>query len=352
MNSQAWYHLSMARTTKAPSKSKATALGVETRVCALYGPEQWLKGRHLDDLRKALDAAHGETETFSFDGKTASLADVLDELRSYALMQHHKVVVVDQADEYLKKDGFRQAMERYVGAPVDHATLVFRSDTWNKGKLDKLIAKVGAVIKCEPPKPAQAKSWLTKRCPAEHGCAIEPAAAALLVDRLGPDLMTLDSELAKLALMVGQGEAIERGLVEQVVGKSSDEKAWEVQEAVLAGLSSRSAGPVIEKVRELIDLAGHAEVLVMYFVADLIRKLNTASPMKRAGVPEGEIARALKLWGPRQQLFMGVLRRLDPSVLAAAFDDVLEADRRAKSGFGNLTRNLECFCVRLADEVK
>ncbi len=342
----------MARSTTTTSKSKAAALGVETRVCVLYGPEQWLKSRHLDDLRKALDAAHGETETFSFEGKMANLADVLDELRSYALMQHHKIVVVDQADEYLKKDGFRQAMERYAGAPVDHGTLVFRSDTWNKGKLDKLIAKVGAVVKCEPLKPVQAKGWVVKRCRAEHGCAIEPGAAGLLVDRLGPELMTLDSELAKLALMVEKGQAIERGLIEQVVGKSSDEKAWEVQEAVLSGLSSRSAGPVVEKVRELLDLAGHAEVLVMYFVADLVRKLNTAALMKGAGVPEGEIARAMKLWGPRQQLFMGVLRRLDPKALAAAFDDVLEADRRAKSGFGNLTRNLECFCVRLADNVK
>ncbi len=321
-------------------------------MCVLYGPEQWLKTRHLDDLRKALDAAHGETETFYFEGKFASLADVLDELRSYALMQHHKIVVVDQADEYLKRDGFRQAMERYAAAPVDHGTLVFRCDTWNKGKLDKLIAKVGAVIKCEPLKPAAAKGWLVKRCPSEHGRAIEPTAAGLLVDRMGTDLMTLDSELGKLALMVDKGQAIERGLIEQTVGKSSDEKAWEVQEAVLAGLNSRSAGPVVEKVRELLDLAGHAEVLVMYFVADLVRKLNTAAMMKDAGVGEGEIARAMKLWGPRQQLFMGVLRRLDRASLAEAFDDVLEADRRAKSGLGNLVRNLECFCVRLADNVK
>jgi DNA polymerase III subunit delta len=339
----------MAR--KAAPKKNVT-LGADTRICVLFGPEQWLKSRYLQDLRKALDAGHGETETFRFDGKTACLADILDELRSYALMQHHKVVLVDHADEFLKNEDYRRAMERYAKAPVDHATLVLRSDGWNRGKLDKLIAKVGAVIKCEPLKPVQAKGWLTKRCPAEHGRAIAPAAAALLVDRLGPDLMALDGELAKLALMVGPGEAIERGLVEQTVGKSSDEKAWEVQEAVLTGLSSRSAGPVIAKVRELIDLAGQAEVLVMYFVADLVRKLNVAVLMKQAGVPDSEIARELKLWGPRQQLFMGVLRRLDPSLLAAAFDDVLEADRRSKSGLGNPVRNLECFCVRLADKVK
>ncbi|MEZ6189672.1 MAG: hypothetical protein R3C45_00090 [Phycisphaerales bacterium] len=117
-------------------------------------------------------------------------------------------------------------------------------------------------------------------------------------------------------------------------------------------MASRSAGAAIGKVRELIDLAGQAEVLVMYFVADLVRKLNLAALMKRSGVPESEIARELKLWGPRQQLFMGVLRRLNPDALGGMFDTVLEADRRSKSGLGNPLRNLECFCIRLADEVK
>ena len=335
----------MAR--RASTKSKAPAFTADTRICVLHGQEQWLKSRYLQDLRQTLDQAHGETETFNFHGPNAALADILDELRSYALMQHHKMVLVDEAQDFVKEH--RKALERYAENPVDHATLVLRSDSWNKGTLDKLIEKVGCVVKCEPLKPADAKAWLVKRCPAEHGCPIEPAAAGLLVDRLGPELMTLDSELAKLALMAGKGEPIVKGLVEQVVGKSSDEKAWEVQEAVLTGLSSKSSGQVLTKVNELIDLAGQAEVLVMYFVADLVRKLNVAAMMKQAGTPDGVIAKELKLWGPRLQLFMGVLRRMDRQALLSAFDDVLEADRRSKSGLGNAHRNIECFCVRLAD---
>jgi DNA polymerase-3 subunit delta len=340
-----------ARTTR--PKSAAPPLDADTRICVLHGPEQWLKSRYLQDLRKALDEAHGETETFTFNGETATLSDVLDELRSYALMQHHKIVLLDAADVFLKKnEDYRRALERYAAAPVDHATLVLRSDTWNKGNLDKLIAKVGCVVKCEPLKPAEAKAWLVKRCQSEHGRTLAPAAAALLVDRLGPALMPLDSELAKLALMVKPDEPIDRALIEQVVGKSSDEKAWEVQEAVLAGLSNGSPGAAIAKVRELVDLAGQAEVLVVYFVADLVRKLNLAVMMKQAGVPDGVIGKELKIWPyERQQLFMGALRRLNSEALVMLFDGVLEADRRSKSGLGNPLRNLECFCVRLADEV-
>lgn len=333
------------------TKSKAPALGPDTRICALHGPEQWLKFRYLQDLRKALDTAHGETETFSFNGETATLADVLDELRSYALMQHHKIVLLDSADAFLKKEEYRRAMERYAQNPVDHATLVMRSDTWHPGKIDKLIAKVGCVVKCEPLKPAEVKSWLVKRCQSEHGRTLAPAAAALLVDRLGPALMPLDSELAKLALLVKPDEPIDRALIEQVVGKSSDEKAWEVQQAVLTSLLTHSPGAAIGKVRELIELAGHPEVLVVYAVADLVRKLNVAHQMKQQGVSEYEITRSLILWNVKEP-FMGVLRRVNPEAMGSMFDGVLEADRRSKSGLGNPLRNLECFCVRLADVVK
>jgi DNA polymerase III delta subunit len=126
-----------------------------------------------------------------------------------------------------------------------------------------------------------------------------------------------------------------------------------VQEAVLNGLASRSAGAVLTKIRELIDLAGHHEIVVIYAVADLIRKLNIAQQMKQMGMSDFDIMRELKVWPrERQPLFQGALRRMDARALMRAFDDVTEADRRSKSGFGNARRNLECFCIRLADEVK
>ena len=49
---------------------------------------------HFEALRGALEAEHGEVDTIQFDGQKASLADVLDELRSLALLQRHKLVVV------------------------------------------------------------------------------------------------------------------------------------------------------------------------------------------------------------------------------------------------------------------
>lgn len=342
----------MARKTA----SKPAELDASVRVLALHGPEEAIKKEKIDQVRAALEAEHGEVQKFDFDGKTATLADVFDEVRGYSLMGGYKLVVVDPADDFVK--AHRDALQRYAQNPVDHATLVLRAGTWHKGNLDKDIAKVGAVIKCDPPKPAEAVARLVGRAKDIHGITIDRPAAQLLVDRLGVHLTRLETELDKLAAMagVGKGRKIDRPMVERSVGKSSDEKAWEVQESILAAMSSggrpaeNPAGEIVSKVRELIDVGGQPEVLVMYFVADLARKLAVGGQMLAAGEPEGVIAKALKLWGPRQRLFMGVLRGVGPDGGARMLDLALSADARSKSGFGPAGRNLEGLCVQMADE--
>jgi DNA polymerase-3 subunit delta len=359
----------MARKTSA----KSVELDAMVRVLALHGPEEAIKKEKLDELRAALEAEHGEVWRFDFDGKTAELAEVFDEVRGYSLMGGYKLVVVDPADDFVK--AHRDALERYAQNPVDHATLVLRAGTWHRGNLDKHIAKVGAVIKCEPPKPAEAVSRLVARAEGQ-GVKLDRPAASLLVDRLGVHLTRLYTEVDKLDAMSsapgpgsqGKSGKIDRAMVERAVGKSSDEKAWEVQETLLAAMAEASrgggrshsqrktsggasggGGGMLEKVRELIDLGGQPEVLVMYFVADLARKLALGGQMKAAGEPDGSIGKALKLWGPRQRLFMDVLRDLGPEGGAALLDRALTADARNKSGFGTMSRNLEGLCVQMAD---
>lgn len=330
---------------KTTTRKAAACISADTRILVLHGPDEMVRQEHLSTLRKALTDAHGEVEVFRFEGKSAALAEVFDELRGYSLMMTHKLVIVDEAELFVTR--FREPLERYAEATVDHATLVLRAGKWNKGKLDKLIERVGAVIKCEPPTPAQAASWLSKRAKDEHGAMLDTTAASLLVERLGPHLMLLDSEIAKLALMA-EGGKITRELIEQAVGRSSDEKAWVMQEPLLRGIVSGSAREPLEMVGELVDLAGHDVVPVMWAVVDLTRKLAVGSMMKRAGESDQAIAKALRLWGPQTGPFLQVVRKLDPSRGSAMLQRALMADRRTKSG-GDPRINLEAVCVSLTD---
>lgn len=344
------------RSTKRRSSASSTPaiLDASIRILVLCGPEPMQKQEAFNQLKQALSKAHGGIEVYHFDGRSAALAEVFDELRTFSLMQTYKLVVVDDAEVFVK--AHRDALERYAAEPVDNATLVMRSVNWNSPKLDKLIAKVGVKVKAEPMKPAAAKKWAVDRAKQVHERTLPDGVAEAFVQRLGGDLMRLDSELAKLALLVEPDQPITMDLIEQMVGRSSDEKAWAVQEAVLQAIQSASrdgplsGGAAIEKLHELVDLSGQPDVLVGYFVADLVRKLNLAMQLRRQGMNEGAIASQMKIWPrERQTLFFGLMRRLDERSAGQLFDRIVESDVRSKSGLGTAMRNLECFCASLAD---
>lgn len=345
---------------KKSTRKSTPAVSADTRILVLHGPEQMVMQEHMDALKAALTKTHGEIETFRFDGKSATLADVFDELRGYSLMSSYKLVIVDEAEPFVKAN--RPALERYAESVVDHATLVLRSAGWHKGNLDKKIAKVGAVIKCEPPKPPEAARWLIERAKTHHDAELKPNAASALVERVGPHLMLLDAELGKLAVMApgiapgmapaGAGKSqsvIDVALVEQAVGQSSDAKMWVIQEPLLAGMARHSAREPLEMVRELIDLAGHEVVPVTWAALDLCRKLSVAWAMKAAGENEGAIGKAMRLWGPQTRPFMAVVRQLDAASATRLMQTALTTDARTKQGLGEARRNLEALCVMLTD---
>ena len=340
------------------------AMTAAMRFVVLHGPEDMLRREKLRELQAALEAEHGEVTRFDLDGTRASLSDVMDEVRSYSLMGGYKLVVVDQAmgggggggggasgSDAAK--GFvsehRAALERYAEHPVDHATLVLRCETWRPGKLDKAVAKVGAVIKCEAMREPAAAAWAVARAAEVHGVAIDKKAADLLVRRAGTQLTPLDTELAKLAAMAGgQGaDTISEDLVASAVEKSSDEKAWEVQSGLLEALGKRKPGAAIEKLHELIDVGGQPDILVMYFVVDLARKFVVAAQMRRGGANDAEIGKALKLWGAGASAFFRVAGMYDEPAALRLFNAAQAMDARSKSGLGTARRNLEGFCVGL-----
>jgi DNA polymerase-3 subunit delta len=347
----------MPRMAKAPAKSRAkgAAAGVSAamRVVVIYGGEPMLIREHFDTLRAALEAEHGPIEPKVFDGKTCQLADVLDELRTLGLMSSHSLVVVDDADQFVKDErGYRSAIMRYVEKPCDSGTLVLRGTQWNRGNLDKAIAKVGTIIKCEPLKHREASSWLTARATQVHKVRLDPKAATMLVERVGCSLGLLDGELAKLAVSIGgeAGQTIGVDAVEALVGRGSDEQAWAVQEQMIATLMSGRAGPAIEKLHEVVELAGHARELVSWAAMDLCRKLHHAAVLASSGQGDAAICERLRIWPfDRRKPFMDAARRVGARRAAALLDRAVAADRRAKSGLGELHRNLEGFCVAVAD---
>src|SRR5579864_1026346 len=163
-------------------------------VYALVGVESFIQ---LEKLREILAQLPPDVQRADLDGERAELADVLDELRSFAMFGGTKLVVLRNADAFLTR--FREQLEEYVAKPSTSATLVLRLESLpSNQRIYKAIAKTGLIEKCEAPK--DVPRWVIQHAQEAHDVAISLEAARLLVDLIGSELGRLDTELAKLAL--------------------------------------------------------------------------------------------------------------------------------------------------------
>jgi DNA polymerase-3 subunit delta len=315
----------------------------------LHGPELFLHVLHTQALREALARAGGQVDEVRFDGQSASPADVLDECRSFGLMAPRKLVVVDNADQ-LVKESARPLFERYAQNPCEMATLVLRATRWHPGRLDELVAKVGAVVRCEPPGPEEAVDRAVELARSRHNARLERDAAVALVERVGPDLGLLDSEIEKLATAAtqpdqpGSASVITPALVSALTGRTREEEVWDIQQALLSG----DAAQTLARLRDMLVISRHPTPALSWAFMDLARKLHSLSRAIHAGRNPWSLRQTLRLWGPSADRITEVSRRVDPDRALRLFRAAVEADARAKSGYGSAERGLEVLALRFA----
>ncbi len=340
----------MARRPSIPESAPRTP-DASSRIVVLFGEEFFLRQLRTQALREALEKAQGQVDVVTFDGEKAQAAEVLDECRSFGLIAAHKLVIVDAADQLVKEDS-RPLFERYAQSIIDAggeapATLVLRGKAWRPGNLDKLIAQVGAVVKCEPLAEDTAIAWAIARCKKQHAGVIEKDAAHLLVMRVGTDLGRLESELGKLAAAAGADERgaavpIGRELVSEFVGVSREEEVWGIQSQVLGATPSQALGAL----RGAIEVSRHPSALVFFALADLARKLHAAGHALRQGMNAWQLKGPLKLWGGSGDAITAAAGKLSPGEARGLLDHTLDCLVRSRTGLGDDVRLLERAVLR------
>ncbi len=325
------------------------------RVVVLRGKDSFLVREYTKRLSGLLEKTHGDIEWFTFDGAATSAADVLDELRSFGLLQQHKLVIVEQADAFLANSAgskgpsrTRRLLEEYVQQPVENATLLLKSETWKAGKLDKLIAAEGLMHKIELNEATDmpfAVRWCVGRTAKAHGATIEETAVTLLIKRIGMEFGRLDSELGKLASLVGPDGTITRQQVIEMTGVSREEQAWAIQEAILSGRTETALGTL----RELQEVSRQPTELILWSLIDLLRKLHATSALRAQGVPESEICRQQRLFGSSRAPVLRMASRVDATTFSRMLRSILRDVHGIRSGYGRSERTLERMTIRIAD---
>ena len=227
---------------------KAIASGSVVPVYVILGADEAAK---IGLAGEFLELVEVDLRAFNVDrlyGGETTAAAVVDAARTLPMMVPRRVVLVLHAERLLnpKKESDTSSrdlemLEAYVKAPVDTCCLVFVAENVDKRRaLTKLLMSKAAVVECTGPADAvEAAKWIRDRV-AQDGMTIEPKAARLVADRVGPDIGRLRSDVERLTLYAGDRKVITEADVREVVGAATSQDDWGVTRAIESG-SARDA---------------------------------------------------------------------------------------------------------------
>ncbi|GAC1472627.1 MAG: DNA polymerase III subunit delta [Isosphaeraceae bacterium] len=236
-------------------------------VYAVFGDDAFLRQETLHAIQRAvLPGQEDDLSVAKFAGDTSSLSDVLDELHTLPFFSKRRLVVVEGADPFVS--AHRKELETYVEHPSASGTLVLMVKLWpSNTRLAKLVDKVGLAVECKGPQDRLLAPWLVHLSASRFKTALDPAAAELLVELVGPEVGLLVREIEKLSVYVGTRAKIHRDDVARMVGAGRIETVWKTLDAATTGRGDLA----LEHLDGLITAGEHPVGLLAAMSASLLK---------------------------------------------------------------------------------
>jgi DNA polymerase-3 subunit delta len=292
-------------------------------VYAVFGDDSFLRREALREIRSAvLPGEDDELSVARFAGSEATLADVLDELRTLPFFAPRRLAVVEDADPFIS--AHRKELEAYVEHPASSGILVLAPKTWpGNTRLAKLVDKAGLAVECKGPSDRQLVPWLVHVARSRYQAQLDQGAAELLVELVGPEVGLLVADLEKLTVYVGPKGKVHLDDVARMVGAGRIETVWKVLDAATTG----RADLALEHLDGLLAAGEHPVGLLSAMTASLLKvyhaghvrrkKVELKEACAAAGIPPFAVEQTR-----RQHAHLGPSRvdRLPQMLLQADLD--------------------------------
>ncbi|MEQ8846589.1 DNA polymerase III subunit delta [Botrimarina sp.] len=328
---------------------------------AISGDDQFVRREVLKALRGVLCAGPDDLDWRVFDGATADWRDVADGVAARSLFGGGRpVAVVEEADPFVTR--YRDQLEAFATSKPAGVVVIDLKSLPASTRLAKAIGEHGLLVACKSPDRGaeaarhrrDAGKWLTKRAAEAHRVRVTGEAIDALLDLLPMDLGVVDQEVARLALLAGDGAAIDANLVRDNVGGWRVRTAWELVDAAADG---RIAEAIAQLDRLL--LAGEQPIGVLAQLGSTLRKFAAAAAHVDAAERAGgkpSLPAALRAAGFAPFKLADAerqLRRIGRRRASQLSEWVLQADRAMKGHNSAPARarvELERLLFRLANE--
>lgn len=194
-------------------------------------------------------------------------------------------------------------------------------------RFQKELSRLTAfVVSCDEPSPWEAKDFLSDRCRA-YGIQFNSEAANLFLDSTGSDLMKIENELRKFALILDLSQgSITADVIKPHLDFLREDNAFKVDQL----LCQEAYPQALLLLKALLD-RGESSLAILAILAMHCRKALQIQAGMKSGHSPADIARELRLPPSVVQNYLPYIRKRSAVIFQKALNLCHEADRRLKS---------------------
>ncbi|MBL7222224.1 MAG: DNA polymerase III subunit delta [Candidatus Brocadiae bacterium] len=312
-------------------------------VYGITGEEPFARGQAIAALRKAiLKDTPPDMALSQYSGNDIpSPAELFDELRTRSFLAPLRLVVLEDTAQWLSRSA--EALVGYLDKPSKAGVLALVAKSLPRNtRLGKAVRKVGMAIACQAPRDRDLPGWIAFRARA-HDKRLDGRAANRLAECVGVNLPVLDQTLAKLALYIGDRDAITEADVDALVEDLPVTTIFRLTDAV----GTRDPAKALRVLDNLLEQNNEPNYIIS-MVRWAMERLINARTLLDAGAPQGKIAKTLRM---SQGYFLDQLLRQagqrSRAELLRGFDLLVDADIDTKTSARPPRDTLEHLLLRL-----
>ena len=246
--------------------------------------------------RAEAEGGPGALEAFAPEPGSSAGPDpgaLLAAIPAMSLTATRRYLLADGVERWSAKQAAPVA-EALSTLPPDLTVVLVARERPPKLRAPKSIAEAvrkagGETLSYAAPKARALPGWLAAEA-RRRGFDLEPDAARLLMERMGPGTTRLATELDRLAVWAGESGVVARADLEAMVADTSEEAVWALSDALV----DRDPAAALGAAERLVD-QGEAVTPLVYQAAKRLREASAALESLERGRPAKEVESSLQM---------------------------------------------------------
>lgn len=336
------YTAEMAKITK----------GQFSPVYLFLGTESYLADSAKQTLIQATLAEDERDLNFGiYDMEEVPVGVALDDAESVPFFGDKRLVIMDRPNFFTAEKSKQKIdhdlvwLENYLKNPPDFTILAFFAPYEKldeRKKITKLLKKTATVIEVNTLSEKEVRHFL-KDTIANEAYTMTPEAFELFIQLTDAKLSTAMSELPKLLLFSSDTKQITKSAVNDLVAKSLEQNIFALVEYVL----KRQTANALSLYQDLL-LQKEDPIKINAILMTQFRLLLQVKFLEKKGYQQGDSAGMLKVHPYRVKLAIQQARKFSEKVLVSAFEGLVDAEYRLKTGQGDKEMQFELFILQFA----